>query len=91
VKIDMNSLDLPFFKKTDELLREIKESKPDLAEPLIFFADRQEAEWAFDLVRWTLETLGVKNTEDRRFAITLPQDKKRLRLLQSSCTRFFYS
>lgn len=36
------------------------------------FKDREEAEWAFALMRETLNHLGIKNSDDERFAITRP-------------------
>ncbi|HNT75330.1 MAG TPA: AAA family ATPase [Anaerolineae bacterium] len=44
----------------------------DAGEPFgDLFASREEAEWAFDLLRETLERLGVAGPDDARFAVTL--------------------
>ena len=44
------------------------------------FASREEAEWAFDLIRETLTYLGVEHTEDERFALTLRDHNRTLSL-----------
>ena len=51
------------------------------AEPFTqIFASREEAEWAFDLIRETLARLGVEDAEDERFALTLADGDRTLRL-----------
>ncbi len=45
-----------------------------------FFKDRGEAEWAFHLLRETLERLGIKEPNDERFAVTCPSGGKALHL-----------
>jgi hypothetical protein len=86
----MNPLDLPFFKEIEALVgkvvKEIEASKPDLTEVLIFFADREEAEWAFDLMHWVLGILGVTKAEDCRFAITFNENKEKLCLVFGNWT-----
>jgi hypothetical protein len=53
----------------------------DAGEPFgDLFASREEAEWAFDLLRETLERLGVAGPDDARFAVTLPHKGRMLRL-----------
>lgn len=44
------------------------------------FKDRDEAEWAFNLLRETLDHLGIKGPNDERFAITCPSGGKALHL-----------
>jgi len=44
------------------------------------FSDREEAKWAFNLLKETLDRLGVKSPEDERFAITFPKKGMALRL-----------
>ena len=36
------------------------------------FGDQLEAEWAFDLLKTTLERLGIESLDDERFSITIP-------------------
>lgn len=56
--------------------------QPGLPEPFSrIFTDHEEAEWAFGLLKKTLYSLGVKDPEDERFAITLPKDGNSLRLI----------
>ena len=44
----------------------------DLAHPFSeIFRDKQEAEWAFDLLQETFERLGIGGPDDPRFALTL--------------------
>ena len=45
-----------------------------------FFKDRDEAKWAFDLLRETLDRLGIKEPNDERFAVTCPSGGKALHL-----------
>ena len=45
-----------------------------------FFKDREEAEWAYGLLRETLDRLGIKEPNDERFAITCPSGGKALHL-----------
>lgn len=44
------------------------------------FVDREEADWALDLLKETLFLLGVTEASDRRFALTLEEDGRILRL-----------
>jgi 5-methylcytosine-specific restriction protein B len=49
----------------------------ELSEPFAkicekIFADQLEAEWAFDLLKTTLERLGIESLDDERFSITIP-------------------
>ena len=44
------------------------------------FSDRDEAEWAFDLLKETVNRLGIKDPNDERFAITCPSGGKALHL-----------
>jgi len=54
---------------------------PKLSEPFSkIFADLDEAKWAFNLLKETLDRLDVKSPEDERFAVTLPNGGKNLRL-----------
>jgi len=53
----------------------------DLAAPFSkIFEDREEAEWAFDLLNETLQRLGVTNAADERFSVTLRHSERVLRL-----------
>ena len=36
------------------------------------FGDQREAEWALDLLKTTLERLGIESLDDERFSITIP-------------------
>ncbi|KUK97204.1 MAG: ATPase [Methanothrix harundinacea] len=36
------------------------------------FRNRQESGWAFDLLKMTLERLGIESLDDERFSITIP-------------------
>lgn len=48
-----------------------------LAEPFAWlFADRQEAEWAFDVMAETMRGLGVTAADDARVAVTLRRTKR---------------
>ena len=44
------------------------------------FTSKDEADWAFDLLRESLHRLGVQEPQDPRFAITLTDSNRRLRL-----------
>ena len=56
-------------------------SQKMLAHPFSdIFLDFDEAEWAFDLIRETLDRLDVTGHEDERFVVTLPKDRHMLRL-----------
>ena len=53
----------------------------DMAEPCSqIFVDREEAEWAFDLLQETFRRLGVADASDERFALTLRDGGRVLRL-----------
>jgi MoxR-like ATPase len=45
-----------------------------------FFKDRDEAKWAFDLLKETIDRLGIKEPNDERFAVTCPSGGKALHL-----------
>lgn len=65
---------------TLDTLWEVLHLENKLASPFdAIFADREQAEWAFDFFRETVEWLGG-GPEDRRFALTLPQGRDMLRL-----------
>lgn len=52
-----------------------------LAEPFNqIFTSREEAEWAFDFLRQSVENLGMTDPDDERFALTMPKHKPCLRL-----------
>ncbi len=56
-------------------------SQKQLAYPFSdIFLDFDEAEWAFDLLKETLDRLDVTGPEDERFVITLPKNRQMLRL-----------
>lgn len=65
-----------------EKFKKLLESSPSgLAEPFgRIFADRSEAECAFDLMKEGLERLGVASPDDPRFAVTLDQAGRIIRL-----------
>jgi hypothetical protein len=64
-----------------ELVRNAPAIKAQLAEPFSrIFSDRAEAEWAFEFVRETFRRLGVMDASDTRFALTLRNDNRILRL-----------
>jgi len=49
----------------------------ELSEPFAkicekIFRNKQEAGWAFDLLKMTLERLGIESLDDERFSITIP-------------------
>jgi len=49
----------------------------ELSEPFIkicekIFRNTREAEWAFDLLKMTIERLGIESLDDERFSITIP-------------------
>jgi CBS domain-containing protein len=53
----------------------------EMADPFCtIFLDREEADWAFDLLRETLFLLGVTEASDKRFALTLEKGDRILRL-----------
>lgn len=53
----------------------------ELAKPFLeIFVDRAEAEWAFNLLRQTVERLGVRDPYDPRFALTMPHRSGRHQL-----------
>jgi len=57
------------------------EIQQDMSVPFSYiFKDRQEAEWAFDLLRETLDRLGVADPGDERFALTMRRGEHVLRL-----------
>jgi 5-methylcytosine-specific restriction protein B len=57
------------------------ETDTDLAEPFSrIFEDREEAEWAFELLKETLHRLGVTDASDKRFSLTLRHNEQVLRL-----------
>lgn len=37
------------------------------------FAERNDAEWSLDLIKWTLEKLGINSADDPRLSISYPQ------------------
>lgn len=56
------------------------QQRPDLAPPFdTIFADRAQAEWAFDFLADTVKRLGG-GPDDQRFALTLPKGRNLLRL-----------
>ncbi|MEW5957393.1 MAG: AAA family ATPase [Chloroflexota bacterium] len=49
-----------------------QQTEPVLADPFArIFADRAEADWAFDFLLATVKQLGIAGTYDERFALTL--------------------
>jgi hypothetical protein len=53
----------------------------DLAEPFSrIFKDRNEAVWAFDLLKETFDRLGISSPNDGRFSLTLRHESTVLRL-----------
>lgn len=63
----------------DEALNQIKEdadepyAASELAPPFgHFFRDRDEAEWAFNLLAYALQQLGIDDLEDEMFVTSLP-------------------
>lgn len=57
------------------------ETLTGLGEPFSrIFQDREEAEWAFALLRETLDRLGVADPDDERFALTFRHGQRLLRL-----------
>ena len=83
LKTDLKKIDIKLLK---QLNPEIKNwSKPsDQSIKSIdiyrFFKDRDEAKWAFDLLRETIDHLGIKEPNDERFAVTCPSGGKALHL-----------
>ncbi len=68
-------------KKKFEQLIAVSPIPRDLAEPFSrIFADSDEANWAFDFLRDTLNRLGVTSPDDERFALTLVHNNQTLRL-----------
>ena len=54
---------------------------PSLAPPFSrIFIDRDEAEWAFGFLKYTLQGLGVSGPDDESFAVTLRYRDRALRL-----------
>jgi len=78
--------DLPLNLEIDKLYNvidkvDIKEEPQVLASSLSkLFRDWQEAEWAFELLAETLERLGVADPSDERFALTVVNEARVLRL-----------
>ena len=66
-----------YFKNViDEL-----EDDGKLAEPFAWlFADRQEAEWALDLMAETMRGLGIAGADDARMAVTLRRARRQYHL-----------
>ena len=66
----------------------IKDASDTLAPPFdAIFADREEAEWAFDLMRQTLERLEISDATDARFRVSLRRASRggmRLRLIYAN-------
>lgn len=59
-----------------------KPSQQELSEPFSkIFTDYDEAKWAFIFLKETLEGVGVKDPEDKRFAVTLPKKGNSIRLI----------
>lgn len=49
------------------------EPSKDIQDFLDIFRNELEAEWAFNLLKMTLEHLGVNSLDDERFSITIPK------------------
>jgi len=62
-----------FYNVIDKVdLKRTADVEQDLVEPFsLIFESREEAEWAFNLIRSTLEQVGITSAEDGRFALTL--------------------
>ena len=76
--LDLFSHWLKAIKKFD-FRKEGGEDTTPMAVPFTnIFADRGEAEWAFDFMRQAMELLGVSGPGDRRCAVTLPTNNPRL-------------
>jgi len=71
-------------KRADLLAYGLGDAVPDLkalAAPFdTMFVDRDEAEWAFDLLAQAFVTLGVRAPDDPRIALTLPNGGRYLHL-----------
>jgi len=65
-----------------EKFKKLADAPPiELADPFgAIFTDREEAEWAFDLMKEALAYLGVSSPDDKRFAVTLGKEGHMLRL-----------
>jgi len=76
------SVNKPGWKRTlIELDRkEFDDKSPNSIDIDRFFKDRDEAKWAFDLLRETLDRLGIKEPNDERFAVTCPSGGKAIHL-----------
>ena len=69
------------FEARRQVATPVADSDAEMAAPFCtIFVDREEADWAFDLLRETLFLLGVTESSDRRFAMTLEKGDRILRL-----------
>ncbi len=63
----------------------VVEEVKSLAEPFSYiFADREEAEWAFDFLKDALDRLGIADSEDKHFSLTVVREERILRLNYAS-------
>jgi 5-methylcytosine-specific restriction protein B len=63
------------------LTQDIIKLRTSISEALTkIFKSKEEAVWAFGLIKDTLDRLGVRGPDDERFVITLPRKGKDLRL-----------
>ena len=69
------NLNIPIWERQNE------KKSPSLAEPFNrIFKNREEAYWFFDLLKETVESLGVTLPDDDRLAVTLTRNNKKIRL-----------
>ena len=83
LKTNPNKIDIKLLKQLNPEIKNWSKPSDQLIESIDiyrFFKDRDEAKWAFDLLRETLDRLGIKEPNDERFAVTCPSGGKALHL-----------
>jgi len=80
VEYDFGQMTITTIGKTD-FNNFIAQYKSDLVEPFsTIFSNREEAYWAFELIRKTFERLDIVDENDQRFAVTIVHNQKMLRV-----------
>jgi len=68
-------------KKFEEIKKANPVEKNWIAPPFSnIFMNKKEAEWAFDLMKETIDNLGISSPDDKRLSITITDNDKTLRL-----------
>ena len=80
LKTNPTKIDIKLLKQLSPEIKNWSRPSDQSIDIYRFFKDRDEAKWAFNLLRETIGRLGIKEPNDGRFAVTCPSGGKALHL-----------